>query len=111
MGQGSGESSQLMKLTITAASELIDMGSKLIDMGSELIDMGGETEFLVQNNPEVSDRVKEVEMQEIFSQKTMIDTRQSPTITQPDELSFCSVKKEAVQSKPTRAGILGQTHL
>jgi len=56
IGQGSGDNSQLTKLIITAASELIDMQR--------------ETEILVQNNPEVSDRVEEGDMRERFSHKT-----------------------------------------
>lgn len=67
---------QLKKLVITEACELIHMRR--------------ETELLVQNNPKVSDRVKKGyrPTRESFSHKTMIDTRQSPTTTQPDKLFF-----------------------
>jgi len=60
MGLGFGDRSQLTVL-ITAASKLVNMR--------------GETEFLVQNKSEISDRVKEGDKWESFSHKTMVNTR------------------------------------
>lgn len=74
MGQGSRDSSPLTKLVISATRELIDVRE--------------ETEFFVQNNPMVSDRVTKGDMRENFSHKIMVDTHQLPSTAEPYELSF-----------------------
>lgn len=63
--------------------------------------MRGETELLFQSNPEVPDRVKNKFHARKFQPEDHIDT------CQPDELSFCSIKRRRVfeASQPGRVAM------
>ena|SRR6218665_1012698 len=88
VGQGAGNNPQLVKLIVAGPGNLVYVQ--------------GETEFLVKNDPQVPDRILEVNIREGHRNRARVNASQTSAPTQPDNWVlevFRSRRLDASQSQ------------